>query len=89
MREIVIGKQGETQMFGYIVRETEAAVAFVRAPITAQMKPFWVPRKKITEMAELDLPSLSIDIAGESLRRMGTPVNLNIDAAFLEKVGVA
>jgi hypothetical protein len=40
-------------------------------------------------MAELDLPSLSIDIAGESLRRMGTPVNLNIDAAFLEKVGVA
>jgi hypothetical protein len=76
-------------MFGYIVRETEAAVAFVRAPITAQMKPFWVPRKKITEMTELDLPSLSIDIAGESLRRMGTPVNLDIDAAFLEKVGVA
>jgi hypothetical protein len=89
MREIVIGKQGETQMFGYIVRETEAAVAFVRAPITAQVKPFWVPRKKITEMTELDLPSLSIDIAGESLRRMGTPVNLDIDAAFLEKVGVA
>jgi len=76
-------------MFGYIVRETEAAVAFVRTPITAQMKPFWVPRKKITEMTELDLPSLSIDIAGESLRRMGTPVNLDIDAAFLEKVGVA
>jgi hypothetical protein len=76
-------------MFGYIVRETEAAVAFVRAPMTAQMKPFWVPRKKITSMTELDLPSLSIDIAGESFRRMGTPVNLDIDAAFLEKVGVA
>lgn len=76
-------------MFGYIVRETEAAVAFVRAPLTAQMKPLWVPRRKIVDMQEHDLPSLSVDIAGESLRRMGTPVTLEIDAAFLAKVGVA
>lgn len=76
-------------MFGYIVRETEAAVAFVRAPLTAQMKPLWVPRKKIQQTEELDLASVSIDIAGESLRRMGTPVNLQIDEAFLAKVGVA
>lgn len=76
-------------MFGYIVRETEAAVAFVRAPLTAQMKPLWVPRKKIQQTEELDLASVSIDIAGESLRRMGTPVNLNVDEAFLAKVGVA
>jgi hypothetical protein len=76
-------------MFGYIVRETEAAVAFVRAPLTAGMKPLWVPRKKIAAFEELDLPSLSIDMAGESLRRMGTPVNLEIDPAFLQKVGVA
>lgn len=76
-------------MFGYIVRETEAAVAFVRAPLTAQMKPLWVPRKKILDSKELDLPSASVDMAGESLRRVGTPVNLEIDAAFLEKVGVA
>jgi hypothetical protein len=32
---------------------------------------------------------MSIDLAGESFRRMGSPVNLEIDAAFLEKVGVA
>lgn len=76
-------------MFGYIVRETEAAVAFVRAPLTAQMKPLWVPRRKIEQMTELDLPSLTVDIAGESFRRMGTPVNMQIDAAFLAKVGVA
>lgn len=76
-------------MFGYIVRETEAAVAFVRAPLTAQMKPLWVPRKKIESMQELDLASTSIDIHGESLRRIGTPVNLSVDAAFLQKVGVA
>lgn len=76
-------------MFGYIVRETEAAVAFVRAPLTAQMKPLWVPRKKISSQVEHDLPSLSIDVAGESLRRMGTPVTLEIDPAFLAKVGVA
>jgi hypothetical protein len=53
------------------------------------MKPLWVPRKKIADMQEHDLPSLSIDMAGESIRRMGTPVTLSIDAAFLEKVGVA
>lgn len=76
-------------MFGYIVRETEAAVAFVRAPLTAGMKPLWVPRRKIEAMAEHDLPSASIDMAGESLRRMGTPVTLQIDATFLAKVGVA
>ena len=76
-------------MFGYIVRETEAAVAFVRAPLSAQMKPLWVPRRKIEAMEELDLASASIYIAGESLRRMGTPVNLQIDEAFLAKIGVA
>lgn len=76
-------------MFGYIVRETEAAVAFVRAPLTAQMKPLWVPRRKITAMEELDLTSASIDMAGESFRRMGTPVNITVDPAFLEKIGVA
>ena len=76
-------------MFGYVVRETEAAVAFVRAPLTAQMKPLWIPRSKIRAMQELDMFSMSIDLAGESFRRMGSPVNLEIDAAFLEKVGVA
>lgn len=76
-------------MFGYIVRETEKAVAFVRAPLTAEMKPLWVPRSKILATEELDLLSTTIDIAGESLRRVGTPVNLQIDAAFLAKVGVA
>lgn len=76
-------------MFGYIVRETEAAVAFVKAPLTAQMKPLWVPRKKIASMLELDLASASIDMAGEKFRRVGTPVELTVDAAFLEKVSVA
>jgi len=76
-------------MFGYIVRETEAAVAFVRAPLTAQMKPLWVPRKKIASMQELDLLSVSVDMAGESFRRMGRPVTIEVDEAFLTKVGAA
>lgn len=76
-------------MFGYIVRETDAAVAFVRAPLTAQMKPLWVPRSKIESMQEHDLASVSVDMAGEKIRRMGTPVTLAIDSAFLAKVGVA
>ena len=76
-------------MFGYIVRETEAAVAFVRAPLTAQMKPLWVPRKKIASMQELDIASVSVDLAGESVRRMGTPVEIDVCEEFLKKVGVA
>lgn len=76
-------------MFGYIPRETEAAVAFVRAPLTADMKPLWVPRSKILSMKEEDLPSASVQLAGEKIRRMATPATLEIDPEFLKKVGVA
>jgi hypothetical protein len=75
-------------MFGYIARETEAAVAFFRAPLNGE-KEFWVPRKKILAFKEHDLPSVSVQLSNESIRRMATPVTLEIDAAFLTKVGVA
>jgi hypothetical protein len=76
-----------TTMFGYIVRETEAAVAFVQPPLTAGMSALWVPKKKIDKTEEHDLFSVSIEMKGEPIRRMGRPVTLSIDTAFLEKIG--
>jgi hypothetical protein len=76
-------------MFGYITHETKDAVAFFKAPLTAQMKPLWVPRKKIASLQEHDLFSVSIDTYGAKVRRMGRPVTIEVDAAFLEKVGAA
>lgn len=76
-------------MFGYIVRKTEFAVAFVRPPLSAGMKPLWVPESQIESKTEVDSLSVSIDVFGESLRRMGTPVVLSIKPSFLAKPGIA
>lgn len=72
---------------GYIARETDAAVAFIAGPLTLDMKPLWVPRKKITSMVELDSYSPSVQLAGEQVRRLVTPVELEVDSDFLKKVG--
>lgn len=74
---------------GYIVRETEAAVAFVQLPLTLDMKPLWVPRRKIVAQRETDGYSASVQLKGEAIRRLGVPVDLEIDAAFAAKVGAA
>lgn len=94
------GKEGEngsphrrldmTVLTGYVVRETEKAVAFVLlGEIAGEVKPLWVPHKKIDNCEELDSYSPSIQIAGESIRRFGIPVRLEIDSAFLKRVGIA
>jgi hypothetical protein len=74
---------------GYIARQTEAAVAFVQLPLTLGMKPLWIPRSKIISQQETDAYSPSIQLAGEAIRRLGVPVDLEIDAAFAAKVGAA
>jgi|TARA_Y100000389_G_C17408072_1_gene489215 hypothetical protein len=78
------------KMFGYIVRETEKAVAFVQEGKFAgvEVKALWVPRSKINSMVERDSYSPSIQLAGEKIRRFGIPTDLEIDPAFLEKIGV-
>mgnify|MGYP000327262366 CR=1 FL=1 len=78
------------QRNGYIVRETEKAVAFVlQGEHTGEVKPMWIPAKKIQGRQELDSYSPSIQVAGEGVRRLGLPVNLEVDTAFLERIGVA
>jgi hypothetical protein len=74
---------------GFIVRETEAAVAFVSLPLQADMKPLWLPRKKIASMVEADGYSPSVQLKGEGIRRLGTPVDLEICEEFAKKVGAA
>ena len=72
---------------GFIARETEKAVAFLATAKTE--KPLWIPRAKIAAMIESDARSASVHIAGEGIDRQGIPVEIEIDAAFAEKVGAA
>ena len=77
------------QIIGYIVRETEAAVAFVAAAAMIDgVKPAWLPRKKISSLFERDMPSKTIRTAQDG-ERVAIPVSLNLDDAFAAKVGVA
>ena len=74
---------------GYVVRETEAAVAFVRESdaSVAGVKPIWLPRKKIHAMQELDLTSRRIATAQDG-DRVGTPFTVAVESAFLDRIGV-
>ena len=74
---------------GYVVRETEAAVAFVRESdaSVAGVKPIWLPRKKIVSMHELDLTSRRIATAQDG-ERVGVPHSLDVDVTFLDRIGV-
>jgi hypothetical protein len=74
---------------GYIVRETEAAVAFVRESdaSVAGVKPIWLPRKKIHAMQELDLTSRRIATAQDG-DRVGIPTIVEVETAFLDRIGV-
>lgn len=74
---------------GYIVRETELAIAFVTtAAMVDGVKPAWLPRKKISSLFERDMPSKTIRTAQDG-ERVAIPVSLNLDDAFAAKLGVA
>lgn len=74
---------------GYIARETEKAVALVTLPLAGEHAPLWIPRSKIAALTERDAISASVQLKGEKIRRLATPVEIEIDAAFAAKVGVA
>ena len=77
------------QIQGYIVRETEAAVAFIATSAMLDgVKPLWLPRKKIASLVELDLASKTIKTAQDG-ERVAIPYTVEIDDAFAAKVGVA
>jgi hypothetical protein len=71
---------------GYIARETEAAVAFVQLPLAGEHKPLWIPRKKISRLVELDAYSPTVQLAGERIRRLALPVEVEVDAAWMDRV---
>lgn len=74
---------------GYVVRETDAAVAFVRESDASinQVKPIWLPRKKIGAMTELDLTSRRI-VTAQDGERVGIPTIVEVETAFLDRIGV-
>lgn len=77
------------QVQGYIVRSTDAAVAFIAdKDMVNGVKPLWLPRKKIVSFRELDTRSKTI-ITAQDGERVGTPVLVEIDDDFAAKVGVA
>lgn len=76
-----------TTLNGYIARETEAAVAFVTLPLAGEHKPLWIPRKKIARIMERDDLSANVQLAGERIRRLAIPVEIEVDAAWLGRVG--
>lgn len=74
---------------GYIVRETELAIAFIlTTAMTDGVKPAWLPRKKISSLVERDLPSKTIKTAQDG-ERVAIPVLVELDDVFATKIGVA
>lgn len=75
---------------GYIVRETEKAIAFVKASDAAStgVRPLWIPRKKISSLIEIDDLSRRIETAQDGVR-VGVPITAQIESEFAAKVGVA
>ena len=79
-----------TVMVGYVVRATDAAIAFVSEEDShiVGIKPLWIPRKKIVHSNESDSWSRNI-VTAQDGERVGTPIALDIDDAFLAKIGIA
>ena len=75
---------------GYIARETDAAVAFLASDaILTNAKPFYIPRKKIGTMVESDATSVNVTLAGEGIDRLATPYSIDVETAFLVRLGLA
>lgn len=79
-----------TMIVGYVVRTTDAAVAFVaeNSAKVAGVKPLWIPRKKIETAKEGDAMGVKIQTAQDG-ERVGILTSLLVDSAFLARVGVA
>lgn len=76
-----------TTLVGYVVRTTDAAVAFVAetSAKVAGIKPLWIPRKKIESAKEGDAMGVRIQTAQDG-ERIGILTALTVDSAWLAKV---
>lgn len=75
------------QMIGYMVRATDAAIAFVAESdaATVGVKPLWIPRKKILAAKESDARGRTI-VTAQDGERIGTPMFVDVCDVFLAKV---
>jgi hypothetical protein len=78
-----------TTLVGYVVRTTDAAIAFVRESDAgvAGVRPIWFPRKKIEGAKESDAMGVRIQTAQDG-ERIGILTALLVDTAFLDRIGV-
>lgn len=76
-----------TILSGYVVRSTDLAIAFVsnEGASNEGAKVLELPRKKFQNLVECDSLSKNIETAKYGLR-VGFPVTLEADSAFLERV---
>lgn len=74
---------------GYIVRKTDAALAFVRESDagTAGVRPIWLPLKKLGRVREADALGRKIATAQDG-ERVGIPATVEVDSAFLARIGL-
>jgi hypothetical protein len=74
---------------GYVVRETEAAIAFVREADAgvSGVKPIWIPRKKLGRIRESDCAGRKI-VTAQDGERIGIPTTVEVESAFLDRIGV-
>lgn len=78
-----------TRIFtAYIVRETEKARAVLLTIQAGENSPLWVPVSKTVSLKETDAPGKPARIKGEKVSRVAIPCEIEIDAAFCEKVGL-
>ena len=79
-----------TTLTGYIARETDAAVAFLALDASLiEAKPFFIPRKKIASMVEGDTASVNVKLSGEGVERPAIPYTIEVETAFLVRLGLA
>ncbi len=74
---------------GYVVRTTDAAIAFVRESDAgvAGVKPIWIPRKKLGRVRESDCAGRKI-VTAQDGERIGIPTTVEVESAFLDRIGV-
>lgn len=74
---------------GYVVRTTDAAIAFVREADAgvSGVRPIWIPRKKLGRVREADCMGRRI-VTAQDGERVGIPATVEVESAFLDRIGV-
>ena len=73
---------------GYIARETEKAIAFVKVSDAGKndIAPLYVPLSKVIANQESDEMSVRVSLKGEEISRQATPAALEICGEWAEKM---